>query len=101
MHIACARRTERRRARRSRRRRAQARPRAAEAALACNPAPRAAARIVQGTAERGESATRNGAALTAPNRPPQVMTFDGWVDHLMREMLEVNFDDWFRVRPST
>ena len=30
----------------------------------------------------------------------QVMTFDGWVDHLLREMLDVNVDDWFRVRPS-
>ena len=27
----------------------------------------------------------------------QVMTFDGWVDHLLREMLDVNVDDWFRV----
>ena len=30
----------------------------------------------------------------------QVMTFDGWVDHLMRELLEVSLDDWFRVRTS-
>ncbi len=29
----------------------------------------------------------------------QVMTFDGWVDHLMREMLTAFTDDWFRVRP--
>ncbi len=28
----------------------------------------------------------------------QVMTFDGWVDHLLREMLAANTDDWFRVR---
>jgi hypothetical protein len=27
----------------------------------------------------------------------QVMTFDGWVDHLLREMLAANTDDWFRV----
>jgi hypothetical protein len=26
------------------------------------------------------------------------MTFDGWVDHLMREMLDAFTDDWFRVR---
>jgi hypothetical protein len=26
------------------------------------------------------------------------MTFDGWVDHLLREMLAANTDDWFRVR---
>ncbi len=35
------------------------------------------------------------------NRSPraQVMTFDGWVDHLMREMLDSAIDDWFRVCP--
>ncbi len=26
------------------------------------------------------------------------MTFDGWTDHLMREMLDAIVDDWFRVR---
>ena len=26
------------------------------------------------------------------------MTFDGWVDHLMREMLDAFPDDWLRVR---
>jgi hypothetical protein len=27
------------------------------------------------------------------------MTFDGWVDHLMREMLDAfTDDDWYRVR---
>ncbi len=30
----------------------------------------------------------------------QVMTFDGWVDHLLREMLNAVTDDWFRVRPA-
>ncbi len=29
------------------------------------------------------------------------MTFDGWVDHLMRDMLDTFTDDKLRVRPST
>ncbi len=29
------------------------------------------------------------------------MTFDGWVDHLLREILEVNVDDWFRVSTAS
>ncbi len=28
----------------------------------------------------------------------QVMTFDGWIDNLLREMLHAFTDDWSRVR---
>jgi hypothetical protein len=40
----------------------------------------------------------NQSLITRLRNSTQVMTFDGWMDHLMREMLDAFTDDWFRVR---